>query len=383
MIDVTTKKCTFENCKINARYNYLSEKKPIFCKNHKLPEMYNTIDKKCEFENCKTQANYNYENFKKGIYCFTHKLSDMIDVKNKKCEFENCKKQPTFNFENENIGLYCKVHKLLNMIDVKNKKCEFKNCKKQPTFNFKNENIGLYCKEHVLVNMVDIKSKRCKYENCDKRPQYNFFGEITGIFCFHHKLINMVDVKHKKCKTHLCGTRPQEKFEGFCLRCFIYNFPDKEVSRNYKTKEKSVSDYISQKFPNFTWINDKIIENGCSLKRPDLLLDLGYQIVIVEVDENKHDNYDCSCENKRLMEISQDLGHRPIIFIRFNPDSYIDINNKKINSCWGIDGLNINIVKNNKEWNNRLESLKNLIQYWVENETDKTIEIIQLYYYEK
>ena len=31
---------------------------------------------------------------------------------------------------------------------------------------------------------------------------------------------------------------------------------------------------------------------------------------------------DCSCENKRIMEISQDLGHRPIVFIRFNPDEY-------------------------------------------------------------
>ena len=59
------------------------------------------------------------------------------------------------------------------------------------------------------------------------------------------------------------------------------------------------------------WISDKII-NGCSKRRPDLVLDLLYQIVII--DENQHIDYDCSCENKRIMELSQDIAHRPIIY---------------------------------------------------------------------
>ena len=60
----------------------------------------------------------------------------------------------------------------------------------------------------------------------------------------------------------------------------------------------------------------------CSKRRPDLFLDLGYQILIIEIDENQHLDYDCSCENKRIMELSQDVGHKPIVFIRFNPDEY-------------------------------------------------------------
>jgi hypothetical protein len=39
---------------------------------------------------------------------------------------------------------------------------------------------------------------------------------------------------------------------------------------------------------------------------------------------------------RRIMEISQDLGHRPVVFIRFNPDYYFDKNNTKIKSCWSI-----------------------------------------------
>jgi hypothetical protein len=33
------------------------------------------------------------------------------------------------------------------------------------------------------------------------------------------------------------------------------------------------------------------------------------------------------------MQLSKDVDHRPIIFIRFNPDDYIE-KNKKITSCW-------------------------------------------------
>jgi hypothetical protein len=33
-----------------------------------------------------------------------------------------------------------------------------------------------------------------------------------------------------------------------------------------------------------------------------------------------------------------------------------------------------------KEWNECLEALKDQVKYWLENKTDKTIEIVQLFY---
>ena len=187
----------------------------------------------------------------------------------------------------------------------------------------------------------------------------------------------MIDIKHKRCKTPLCTTRATEKYEGYCMYCFVNTFPDKKVSRNYKTKEKATTDFILSQYPTIDWISDKRVQDGCSRRRPDLFLDLGYQIIIIEVDENQHIDYDCSCENKRLMELSQDVGHRPIIFIRFNPDEYNDIT-----SCWGINKQGIAIVKKSKikEWEERLTTLKTQIDYWLENATDKTIEVIQLFY---
>ena len=64
------------------------------------------------------------------------------------------------------------------------------------------------------------------------------------------------------------------------------------------------------------------------------------------------------------MELSQDLGHRPIIFIRFNPDSYFD-KGVKHTSCWGVNGYGICVVKKDKrtEWADRLETLRQRIEY--------------------
>ena len=82
-----------------------------------------------------------------------------------------------------------------------------------------------------------------------------------------------------------------------------------------------------------------------------------------------------------MMEISQDLGHRPVVFIRFNPDDYIDKNKTKVKSCWSIT-KQTGLVKidNKKKWEERLNVLKNQVQYWIDNKTEKTVETVHLYY---
>ena len=191
----------------------------------------------------------------------------------------------------------------------------------------------------------------------------------------------MIDIVNKRCKSGYCDVGANKKYDGYCLFCFIHLFPDKPNARNYKTKEKSVSEYILENFSNFTWKFDKIVEDGCSKRRPDLFLDLGYQIIIIEIDENQHENYEKICENKRIMEISKDLNYRPIIFIRFNPDQYTS-NNNKITSCWGPNKFGIMSVKKSKikEWNERLEKLKETVTFWINNSSEKTIEVNYLFF---
>ena len=180
------------------------------------------------------------------------------------------------------------------------------------------------------------------------------------------------------CKTEHCSTRASRpKYKGYCFRCFIHTFPDEEVPRNYKIKERHVQDYLTEHFKDqFTY--DKSIDGGCSNKRPDWFCDMLTHSIIVECDENQHGNY--SCENKRMMEIFKDLGNRPIVFIRFNPDGYVK-DNKRHNSCFKYHKQHgTPIIANQKEWDKRLTTLKDTIKHHMNNIPNKEVSLEHLFF---
>jgi hypothetical protein len=188
----------------------------------------------------------------------------------------------------------------------------------------------------------------------------------------------MVDVTRKRCI--VCTSNyANQKYRKHCLRCFVQYFPDEKNARNYKNKEKAVADFLFDQFPSLSWTWDKRVVGGCSRFRPDFLVHLGDQVIIIEVDEDKHECYDTSCDNKRTMQLSQDLGFCPIVRIRFNPDKYD--NNA---SCWSINSLGICVVSKKREhaWQKRLLVLKSTIEYYLEqeNKSTKTIHDIHLFY---
>jgi len=307
-----------------------------------------------------------------------------MKTKHKRCSEPDCNKRPYFNIEGEKTALYCATHKKTEMVNVKSKRCIEPDCNKQPIYNVEGDKTALYCSNHKKEGMIDVISKRCIEPDCNKHSIYNVEGVKTPLYCINHKKEGMINVKSKRCKNEWCSTLGNRKYENYCMPCYVNNpaNKDKIPYMNLKTKESSVTDFIKEHFNQYTIISDKTISDGCSRRRPDILLDFGDQIIIIEVDENKHSSYDCSCENKRLMEISKDLNHRPVVFIRFNPDSYVDINGNKITSCWRLNKLGImSIVQNKKsEWKFRLNALKEQINYWIQNKTNKMIEIIKLFY---
>ena len=262
--------------------------------------------------------------------------------------------------------------------------CREEGCIKVLSYNHEGKKNGLYCDTHKKDGMINVRNKRCAEEGCKKRSSYNHEGEKTPLYCGTHKKEGMIDVIHKRCNGYLCDTFVKKKYDGYCIRCYIHLFPDKPVSRNFKTKETAVVNHIKQTFPNFNWICDKQVLGGCSKKRPDMYCDFGYQIVSVEIDENQHNTYNSSCESKRCMEISKDFHHRPLIVLRFNPDKYINRDGGLIRSCWSYNSNGISVVSRNKkkEWNNRLETLSTHIDFWTnpKNKSEKTVQIIELFF---
>jgi len=183
-----------------------------------------------------------------------------------------------------------------------------------------------------------------------------------------------------------CNSRGYHKYEGYCAPCFVHDprNNDKPARRNYKTKESDVVERVKHAFNDYDWVADKTVQGGRSLRRPDLLLNMRTHVIIVEIDENRHNAYECSCENRRMMELSRDVNYTKIVFIRFNPDAYEDVKtSKKVKSCWTIDErskvLHVS-AENRPQWEMRVEKLKQQIQHWIENVPTKMVEIIQLFY---
>jgi len=371
MIDLKSKKCKM--CAKQPSFNFSGETEALYCSTHKLADMINVKQKLCLL--CHKLAHFNLLGESKPLYCSSHKLANMINVISRKCLL--CSKHPAFNFLGKTKALYCSSHKLVGMINVKNKKCE--NCLKQPVFNYNGETKASFCASHKLADMVNVISKTC--EICDKIPMFNFIDQTKAKYCMTHKLDNMVDVKSKKCISGHCDTLANPKYDNYCAYCFHNLFPDHIKSRNYKNKEKAVAEFISQNF-NESFIYDKVI-GACSKRRPDMFIDMLTHVVIGEVNENQHNGYNTTCENKRLMELYQDIAHRPMIVIRFNPDGYTDANGKKIPSCWTNTKNGISLSKKNKnEWSNRLEKLKETMTHWMNNIPDKAVQIVDLFYSE-
>jgi hypothetical protein len=382
MIDLFHKTCIFEGCLDRAYYNINGEKTPLYCLLHKSDTMEDNLRSKCKEDGCEKRPYFNFEGQKQRLYCSQHSKDGMINLTIAECVFEGCQKKPSYNYEGETKRLYCKEHHHENMIDVSHKYCEHEDCKIRPIFNYKSEKQGRFCKKHSLANMIDVINNRCEYEGCEISPTHNYRGETKRRFCSSHKLQDMINISSKRCKTPLCETRALPKYEGHCLRCFVHTYPEKPNARNYKTKERIVVDEVLKSFPQFTWMADKRIQDGCSRRRPDLFLDMGTHIIIVEIDENQHTDYDTTCENRRLMEISQDIGHRPVVFIRFNPDDYNDETGVKVRSCFTTDKTGLLKVAKTKqpEWNQRIASLMSQIRHWSGVKTDKTVEVVSLFF---
>lgn len=126
-------------------------------------------------------------------------------------------------------------------------------------------------------------------------------------------------------------------------------------------------------------ILDKIIDGGCSARRPDGLIDIFTHSIIIEIDEEQHTGKGYSCENKRMMILFEDLGSRPLVMIRLNPDKY-KLNGKIIKSSFTKTKKLGLLKKDEKEFNRRLERLYEEVEYNLFKIPDKEITIIELFY---
>jgi hypothetical protein len=261
--------CIHIECNEIPYYNYIKETKPLYCIQHKLPNMINVKSNICIDDEC-----INYPNETIPIYHEVHKLEKMINfnntlsenkfsncssresknipsniikTKNNMCIYKGCKLTASFNYVGRKRRLYCKSHKLEGMDYVSILKCAHENCKTLASFNYPGQTKKLYCAQHKLEGMIITHKIKCIHNNCEIVPSFNYPGEIKKLYCNAHKLLNMVNVK-------------------------IYNRGLKKTTKNIVLSENYKSDETLKL--NKISITDEIYISNCVSQELELLFDI-------------------------------------------------------------------------------------------------------------
>ena len=354
------KKCTnIDGCGLIASFGFNKKEGTKFCSKHKEAGMINLLCKLCSCgkarptfniegltsnfcKDCKTSDMVNVNDIRcfcgksrptfnvsglKPMYCAKCKTSDMIDIYCNRCVGCN-KNNSNFNYE----GLkpkYCSKCCLPDMVDLTHQKCK---CGKvQPSFNYK----GLkpeYCSSCKLPDMIILRKRLCI--KCDKgQATFNFFGEKARFCsqCKEPEMINIID----KCKNKDCTNCGNIKYRYYCTHCFSNLFPNDPLvfQIRIKSKENYVRDFLNENFDGF--IHDVPLWTGncdCSHRRRiDHRKLIGNTLLCVETDEYQHKRYNAADEEIRYDDLYL-IHSGKFIFIRFNPDKYINSDGKQMDT---------------------------------------------------
>jgi len=136
-------------------------------------------------------------------------------------------------------------------------------------------------------------------------------------------------------------------------------------------------------FPSIPFVFDKVINDGCHKRRPDMFVDCLTHVVICECDEKQHPVSRYPCESRRTMELFEDVARRPTVFVRLNPDSYIS-GGKRIKGCFRED-LNKDgekVLTPLPEWKIRAEELCRVFGSALTTVPTREITDVRLFYNE-
>jgi hypothetical protein len=164
--------------------------------------------------------------------------------------------------------------------------------------------------------MLKRSNSKCINKKCGNPAIFG--NNFIAKHCDNHKLkdeINLIEMPCVSCNLVMVLDKNNK-----CEYCNPEIFATVRLA-----KQNALMNYLDSRGLNGTQ-TDKIIDSGiCGKERPDRVYDLGTHILIIECDENQHKDRDCSCEQIRMINISQSYGGAPVYFIRWNPDDYMPL----------------------------------------------------------
>ncbi|QJX73896.1 hypothetical protein F-E9_123 [Faustovirus] len=394
MEDFNNRKCQYDGCKIVSGYALIGSATPTHCATHADKTIMRLVGIcYCKFPGCSKGANYGDNGTKD--YCKEHYGGDKAPIRKPKyCQSEGCKTVATYGLKENRTRIYCATHADKSTMELKSGvKCDIEDCDKKASF-INSIGDGNRCLKHRIEGYKLRGRKICDDIGCDKYASYgplfgkvskckshapkNFYtdgkmfpkcdetgckdipcyakvGESYPTHCDSHKLEGMLNIIERECDScKLKYLLPDGKTK--CIYC------EGATKKHEKIHETRVKKLLDQNGINYE-SHDTIPDVDCNKYRPDFVIDYNTFYVILEVDEEQHKRYNQECEISRMKNLHQTMG-MDTLFIRYNPDSYVDSQGKK------IDGM----IKRQKILIDLLRSLHNV------EKLDHYLTVVYLFY---
>jgi len=281
------------------------------CKEDGMIYKYQRLCRDCK----KKTARFSYEK-ELPSHCTSCRKSGMILTTHKTNICKKCRQKPAVFSASDyyRVPVYCASCSVTNSQRIKGNLCTHKNCSKLATFGFPGVK-AINCAVHRQDGTIYCPRRKCMVQNCH---DFAIFGIGKPLRCEIHKEPEDIDLIQRRCQS--CDLISIVTDSGLCSYC------DPNNNRpTYMHRQRIISSLIcSTELPAEMIGEDCIVsEKSCAAReRPDFVWDCGTHYIILEVDENQHKSYPVECEIIRMINIAQSIGGPPIVFIRYNPDSY-------------------------------------------------------------
>jgi len=279
-----------------------------YCRSCKLADMIDVRSKQCEQQGCRIRASYGYD---KMTHCVAHKDIDMMYIKKTGCN--QCNKMANYALPGQKASV-CGDHATAGMIDVVNKRCDDLDCDIQAHFGIPGVSRST-CYEHKTAGMILIKHLRCKAGGCSNAATHGIRFADRCEACAPEDYINLV---LQNCSS--CGLEDVLNGDNLCSTCVP------GAGKTCLVKQTTYVAILKHQHKIEPHFVDTFFKLDTEVKcfrqyRPDLTFDFNKHVLIVEIDEFAHKGYNIQCEINRMINIA-DYLQRPTVYIRINPDNY-------------------------------------------------------------
>ncbi len=245
---------------------------------------------KCKSSGKKKHAKFGPEGGK-PTRCSEHgRELGYINVANKKCEDPKCGKEATYGPEGGNIRTHCSIHgKTLGLVDVTSKKSEHAGCKAHASYGDPATKKRTHCDDHKSGEMIDVVSKKCEHVGCKTQPKFGDPETKIATHCADHKLDTMINVVNSRCAE--CSRVQVRRKGDLCATC------DVEVNgatRIIHVKERDMIAALQcilelgKSIYGIEIKYDESIGKAYGSYRPDIHINCGTFIIVIECDEFQH-----------------------------------------------------------------------------------------------